>query len=204
LFTSRSEFRLTVRQDNALRRLSPIGLSLGLYSGAEEKRISERLNAEDEALALARSTSIGPDAASIILDMAGSTALPHAMRIAEVVKRQGVTLGGLFAAAGVGDRIGPDAMVTAELQLKYDGYFERERSQADKLRRMGEFALDADLPYGEMRSLSTEARQKLSAIHPRTLAQASRISGVSASDLQNLVIEVERHRRVAREIRGAS
>jgi tRNA uridine 5-carboxymethylaminomethyl modification enzyme len=90
------------------------------------------------------------------------------------------------------------------LELKYDGYFERERSQADKIRRMGEFALDDVLPYAEMRSLSTEARQKLAAIRPRTLAQASRIPGVSASDLQNLVIEVERHRRVAAQNAGAS
>ena len=195
LFTSRSEFRLTVRQDNALRRLAPIGLELGLYSDQEQARIGHRLSAEDDAMALARSTSVRPDAAAPLLSAAGSAPLPHAMRISEVVKRQGVALSDLFAAAGVGDSIVPDAVTTTELELKYHGYFERERTQADKLRRMGEFSLDDGLPYGEMRSLSTEARQKLSAIRPRTLAQASRISGISASDLQNLVIEVERQRR---------
>jgi tRNA uridine 5-carboxymethylaminomethyl modification enzyme len=204
LFTSRSEFRLTVRQDNALRRLAPLGLDLGLYDRAEESRIIERFAAEDEAMAIAKSTSIRPEAAAPFLTAAGSAALPHAMRIAEVAKRQGVALSDLFASAGVGAGIGSDALTTIELELKYEGYFERERSQADKMRRMGEFSLEETLPYSEMRSLSTEARQKLTRIRPRTLAQASRISGISASDLQNLVIEVERYRRVAAQNAGAS
>jgi len=204
LFTSRSEFRLTVRQDNALRRLAPLGLDLGLYDRAEESRIIERFGAEDEAMAIAKSTSIRPEAAAPFLAAAGSAALPHAMRIAEVAKRQGVALSDLFASAGVGAGIGSDALTTIELELKYEGYFERERSQADKMRRMGEFSLEETLPYSEMRSLSTEARQKLTRIRPRTLAQASRISGISASDLQNLVIEVERYRRVAAQNAGAS
>jgi tRNA uridine 5-carboxymethylaminomethyl modification enzyme len=204
LFTSRSEFRLTVRQDNALRRLSPIGLELGVYTPAEQSRIAERFAAEDQAMALAKSTSIRPDAASPFLARAGSAPLPHAMRIADVVKRQGVALDDLFAAVGVGSLLESDALTTTELELKYEGYFERERSQADKMKRMGEFSLDDGLPYSQMRSLSTEARQKLAAIRPRTLAQASRISGISASDLQNLVIEVERYRRVAAQNAGAS
>ena len=204
LFTSRSEFRLTVRQDNALRRLGPIGLELGLYNSAEEERIAHRAAAEDDAAAIARSTSISPEAAGRLLADAASTPLPHAMRIADVVKRQGVALADLFAAVGAGTQIPIEAIVTTELELKYGGYFERERSQADKMRRMGEFVLDDTLPYAQMRSLSTEARQKLTAIRPRSLAQASRIPGVSASDLQNLVIEVERHRRVAAQNTTAS
>jgi tRNA uridine 5-carboxymethylaminomethyl modification enzyme len=84
--------------------------------------------------------------------------------------------------------------VTAELEIKYAGYFERERVQADKMRRLDAFPLGPGLPYAEMRSLSMEARQKLAAIAPATLAQASRIPGVSPSDLQNLVLEIERRR----------
>jgi tRNA uridine 5-carboxymethylaminomethyl modification enzyme len=204
LFTSRSEFRLTVRQDNALRRLGPIGLGLRLYSASEEARIAERLAAEDEAAIIARSTSIDPDSAARLLMDAASSPLTHAVRISEVVKRQGVALADLFDAVGVGTNISTEAIVTTELELKYGGYFERERTQADKLRRMGEFVLDESLPYHRMRSLSTEARQKLAAIRPRSLAQASRIPGVSASDLQNLVIEVERLRRVAVKNTAAS
>jgi tRNA uridine 5-carboxymethylaminomethyl modification enzyme len=204
LFTSRSEFRLTVRQDNAMRRLAPIGLELGLYDNAEQRRLEERIAAEDEALSLAKSTSVRPEAVATMLSVAGSAPLPHAMRVAEVVKRQGITLSHLFDAAGVGAGLSREAVITTELELKYEGYFERERVQADKMKRMGEFSLDGDLPYDEMRSLSTEARQKLAMVRPRTLAQASRISGISASDLQNLVIEVERYRRVAGRNAGAS
>ena len=204
LFTSRSEFRLTVRQDNALRRLAPIGLQLGVYTAREELLIDHRFAAEDSAMSIARSTSVRPDAVAPLLDAARSAPLPHAMRIAEVVKRQGVSLSDLFAAAGVGSDVVADAIVTTELELKYDGYFERERTQAEKIKRMGEFALEDTLMYDAMRSLSTEARQKLATIRPRTLAQASRISGISASDLQNLVIEVERQRRVAARNVGAS
>jgi tRNA uridine 5-carboxymethylaminomethyl modification enzyme len=164
----------------------------------------DRFAAENESLEAARSTRISPAAAAPLLAAAGSPPLAHAMRIAEVVKRQGIALADLFDVCGLAATFPSDALVTTELELKYDGYFERERSQADKIRRMGEFALDDVLPYAEMRSLSTEARQKLAAIRPRTLAQASRIPGVSASDLQNLVIEVERHRRVAAQNAGAS
>jgi len=88
-----------------------------------------------------------------------------------------------------------DAVVSTELELKYAGYFERERAQADKLRRMGAFALEESLPYDDMRSLSYEARQKLGALRPRTLAHAASVPGVSPTDLQNLVIEIEKRRR---------
>ena len=197
LFTSRSEFRLTVRQDNALRRLGPIGLPLGLYSRLEAGAIEARLSDEDSALKLAETTSIQPEAAEPILSAAQSAQLTQAVKIIEVARRQEVPLQELFKAAGLGADIDDEALVTTDLEIKYAGYFERERTQADRMRRMGDFSLDADLEYDEMRSLSLEARQKLSHLKPRSLAQASRIPGVSPSDLQNLVIEIERRRRVA-------
>ena len=119
------------------------------------------------------------------------------MRIAEVAKRQDVLLEQLFQAVGLALNLDREALVTADLEIKYAGYFERERAQADRMRRMGDFSLDPDLEYDEMRSLSFEARQKLSRLRPHSLAQASRIPGVSPSDLQNLVIEIERRRRLA-------
>ena len=106
-----------------------------------------------------------------------------------------MSLPALFAAAGVGAELPADAVITTELELKYADYFQRERQQVERLRRMGEFALPRELPWPELRSLSTEARQKLAAARPDTLAQASRVPGVSAADLQNLVLEVERRRR---------
>jgi len=195
LFTSRSEFRLTVRQDNALRRLAKTGLELDLYSAAERAVITRRGEDETTALALAETTSISPERAATVLGSAQSAPLAHSVKIVEVAKRQGVALRDLFAAAGVGADLLSDAVVTADLELKYSGYFVRERDQAAKLRRMGEFSLAPDAPYGEMRSLSMESRQKLAAIRPATLAQASRIPGVSPTDLQNLVLEMEKFRR---------
>ena len=195
LFTSRSEFRLTVRQDNALRRLAPLAGQLGLYDQREQEVVGRRLAAEDAARRIADETSISPAAAQIVLDRAGSRALSHAVRIGEVVKRQGVSLGDLFEACGVGETLDRNAVLTAELEIKYSGYFEREREQAEKMRRMGQFRLDVGLPYEEMLSLSFEARQKLAALRPQTLAQASRIPGVSPTDLQNLLIEIEKRRR---------
>src|SRR6185437_14219833 len=95
----------------------------------------------------------------------------------------------------VGENLDQNAVISTELEIKYAGYFERERTQADKLKRMGDFALPADLDYTDMASLTFEARSKLNAIRPRSLAQVSRIPGVSPNDIQNLVIEVERHRK---------
>jgi tRNA uridine 5-carboxymethylaminomethyl modification enzyme len=197
LFTSRSEFRLTVRQDNALRRLARIGLGFGIYSKPEEETIKTRLHHEDTALKLAETTSIRPDEAAPILSAARSAQLSHPVKIIEVARRHDVSLQGLLTAVGMGTDIDGEALVTADLEIKYAGYFERERVQAERMRRMGDFALGTDLEYQEMQSLSFEARQKLSNLKPSSLAQASRIPGVSPSDLQNLVIEIERRRRVA-------
>jgi tRNA uridine 5-carboxymethylaminomethyl modification enzyme len=195
LFTSRSEFRLTVRQDNALRRLAPIGLALGMFDNEERSIISARLAAEDEARRLADTTSIRPEQAAPVLEAARSAPLAHSVRIEEVARRQSVALVDLFRAVGVGGDLPVDAVVSTELELKYAGYFERERASADKLRRMGDFALAATLPYAQMLSLSLEARQKLARLQPRTLAQAASVPGISPSDLQNLVIEIEKRRR---------
>ncbi|HMG12695.1 MAG TPA: tRNA uridine-5-carboxymethylaminomethyl(34) synthesis enzyme MnmG [Gemmatimonadaceae bacterium] len=197
LFTSRSEFRLTVRQDNALRRLGAIGKRLGIYSELEDATINARLEHEDSAMRLAETTSIRPDEAAPILSRAGSAPLAHAVRIVEVARRQEIPLDGLLQAVGLGAGLDAEALVTADLEIKYAGYFERERVQADRMRRMGDFALDPELDYSEMLSLAFEARQKLANLRPYTLAQASRIPGVSPSDLQNLVIEIERRRRLA-------
>ena len=197
LFTSRSEFRLTVRQDNALRRLGPTAISLGMLSEQEIRLVERRLGAEDRARELAERTSVRPDVVRELLVAVGSSAIEHSVKVVELARRQDVSLRALLDAAGVGQDVPNDAAITADLEIKYEGYFARERDQADRLRRMGDFILDADLPYDEMQSLSFEARQKLAVIRPLTLAQASRIPGVSPSDLQNLVLEVGKRRRLA-------
>jgi tRNA uridine 5-carboxymethylaminomethyl modification enzyme len=199
LFTSRSEFRLTVRQDNAIERLAPLALGLGIYSERENDVVEHRFAADKEIRSLAERTSIRPEQAARLLTESDSKCLTHSVKVAEVAKRQNVSLAALFAAVGVGEHLDPDALISTELEIKYAGYFERERTQADKLKRMGEFALPEDLDYANMASLTFEARHKLGALRPRSLAQVSRIPGVSPNDIQNLVIEVERrHRRTAR------
>jgi tRNA uridine 5-carboxymethylaminomethyl modification enzyme len=194
LFTSRSEFRLTVRQDNALRRLAPTAIRLGLLSTDEQALATRRLAAEDDAVSLASATSVSPEKAAPLLGAAGSAALHHSIRISELVKRQGVSLSDLFRVAEVGHDLPLEAVVTAELEMKYAGYFERERRQAERMRTMGDFSLPTSLDYADMASLSFEAREKLSLIRPSSLALASRIPGITPSDLQNLVIEVGRRR----------
>jgi tRNA uridine 5-carboxymethylaminomethyl modification enzyme len=196
LFTSRSEFRLTVRQDNAMRRLGSLGETLELFTDEEARLVQARLRQEDDLFAAARTKSISPGEAASLLSAAGSNPIAHAMRAGELAKRTGVSLASVFAAAGVDVPLDAEALTTVELEIKYAGYFERERTRAERLRSMGHFALPQDASYSTMKSLSTEARHKLAARRPVTLAQASAIPGVSPSDLQNLVLEVERARTV--------
>ena len=190
LFTSRSEFRLTMRQDNAIARLFPLAESLGLLSDAERALAEHRLREEEEADRLARTTSVTPAQADPVLLAAGERALVHAVPIVEVARRQKVALGLLFAAAGVGRELNPEAVHTADLELKYAGYFVRERAVAARLQRMAEIPLPADASYGTLKSVSVEARQKLAARRPATLAEAASIPGVNPSDLQNLMFEL--------------
>jgi tRNA uridine 5-carboxymethylaminomethyl modification enzyme len=195
LFTSRSEFRLTVRQDNALDRLGDIASAQGLYSDEERGVLEKRKSEQQKIEQLASATPITPAKANPILERAGSAALDQSVRIVELAKRHGVALGELLTAAGITETFSAETLLSTELEIKYSGYFERERLQAERIRQMGDFSIPLDLEYAILNSLSTEARQKLSNIKPRTLAQASRIPGVSPSDIQNLVIEVEKRRQ---------
>src|SRR5437868_12916896 len=194
LFTSRSEFRLLLRQDNALRRLLPLAERLGLLNDVEMRAAENRLDAEVSILELARETSITPEQASEALVASGTT-LKESERIASVAKRPGVALAALFAAVGAADAVTPEALLAAEIEIKYDGYLARERDAAARLAELASFALPSDLPYLELRTLATEARQKLDRVRPTSLAQAARVPGVTPSDLHNLVFESTRWRR---------
>ena len=193
LFTSRSEFRLLLRQDNALRRLAPLAERLGLLTEGERRVVERRAAEEAEIREAAESASVSPDQAP--MEVGG---LKAAERVAVLVKRPGTSLRALLLAAGKPGDWSEDALVAAEIELKYEGYLVREREAAGRLAEMTDFALPVDLPYPELRSLSTEARQKLAQVRPSSLAQAGRIPGVSPSDLHNLVVETTRWlRRVA-------
>ncbi len=194
LFTSRSEFRLLLRQDNALRRLAPLAERLGLLTAAERRVATRRFEEEEEVLRAARGATITPSAAAAVLANTG-TSLGEPERVASVARRPGVSLGALLEAAGVTVTAQEAAVVSAGIELKYDGYLAREREAAARLAELASFALPRDLPYLEFKSLATEARQKLDRIRPTSLAQAARIPGVSPSDLHNLVVETARWRR---------
>lgn len=197
LFTSRSEFRLTVRQDNALARLGPIADAAGLWRDDERAHMQSRLSAVREALRLAEQTSMTPAVADPVLLAAGSRALSHAVRAQELAKRQDISLQSLFDAAGVGTTLPRDAVVGAELEIKYSGYFDKERYRADRLAAQGAVVLPAHLDYEAMLTISIEARQKFTRLRPATLAQASAIPGISPADLQNLMLELKRQRPTA-------
>ena len=197
LFTSRSEFRLTVRQDNALQRLGTIADALGLYDDSERGVVAGLAEEQRRIHHLAAATSITPQQANPALAEAHTAPITHPARIAEIAKRPRIALTDLFVRAGVNENFSPEAILSVDLEIKYSGYFDRERAQAERMRTMGGFSIPRNLPFGSMNSLSHEARQKLETVQPQTLAQASRIPGVSPSDIQNLVIEIEKRRSAA-------
>jgi tRNA uridine 5-carboxymethylaminomethyl modification enzyme len=197
LFTSRSEFRLLLRQDNALRRMAPLAERLDLLTDSERHVAERRFAHEEEILSLARTTTITPRAAEPLLAAMG-TRLDEPERVAGVARRPGVSLRALLEAAGVALPADDGALMTAAIELKYDGYLAREREAAARLAELASFALPVELPYPDFKSLATEAREKLDRVRPTSLAQAARIPGVSPSDLHNLVVETMRWRwRVA-------
>src|SRR3989475_2908075 len=169
LFTSRSEFRLLLRQDNALRRLAPLAERLGLFTDDELRAAERRLEEEKSALRLAREATITPEEAAGPLAGSGTTP-PERERSAVVAKRPGVSLAALFAAVGVGTEAASEAILAAEIEIKYDGYLAREREAAARLAELAAFVLPPDLPYLELRTLATEARQKLDRVRPGSLA----------------------------------
>ena len=191
LFTSRSEYRLLLRQDNALRRLLPIAETYGLLDQQERESAHGRLKREDRVLDVSRETWVEPSAAGPILEASGSRAIGGRALVSELARRPGAGLAELLFAAG--REVDPDDARWADLELKYEGYMRRERSAADRMRSMEAFELP-ELEYSILASLSFEAREKLAMARPTTLGQASRIPGVSPSDLQSLVFESMKRR----------
>jgi tRNA uridine 5-carboxymethylaminomethyl modification enzyme len=201
LFTSRSEFRLLLRQDNALRRLLPLATRLGLLSDDEVRIAERRLEREHAILERAHTVLVSPEQANPYLIAAGSTPVEASLYAAELARRPGVGLADLL---GLGGARTCGAVEWADIELKYAGYLKRERASASRLAEMEGLRIPGDLGYDGLHALSFEARQKLQRIRPATLGQAARIPGVSPSDLQNLMAAVLKRgpREVSRETNG--
>ncbi len=194
LFTSRAEFRLLLRQDNAPRRLGPLARERGLLTEDQVEALGHRLTEEDRVLAWFRETNIMPARVEELLKGAESQPLAEPTRAVQLLKRPGIGARELLAAAGeppVGE-VATEILAAVEVELKYEGYVSRERERAERLRAQSDFSLPYDLPYADFVTLSHEAREKLARVRPATLAQAGRIPGVSPADLQNLILEVRR------------
>lgn len=196
LFTSRAEFRLLLRQDNAPGRLGPIARDVGLLTSDQESALDERLDSERRTLVWFEDTLLQPSDVEGLLDDAGSNRLTEPVRAVELLKRPKVGAEAILAAAATtgGPDVGGDVLAAVEVELKYAGYVEREKQRALRIREQADFKLPDDLPYESFVTISYEAREKLGRVRPGTLAQAGRVPGVSPADLQNLVMEVRRRR----------
>ena len=194
LFTSRAEFRLLLRQDNALSRLGPVARKRGLLSPSQAQVLEERLETEARLLEWFRSTRLRPEQVNDALTDAGSSPVRTTARAVDLLRRPEVTSKMLIRAANASfAELGwEDALLAVEVDLKYRGYVQRERDRAAALRARAAFRIPRDIVYQDLVTLSHEAREKLGQVRPATLAQASRVSGVSPADLQNLVLEIRK------------
>ncbi|MGH7457782.1 MAG: tRNA uridine-5-carboxymethylaminomethyl(34) synthesis enzyme MnmG [Longimicrobiaceae bacterium] len=198
LFTSRAEFRLLLRQDNALVRLGPLARELGLLIPAQKEELERRLERLERMDRWLHQSTARPEEANPLLERLGSSPLREPTRLAVLLRRPEVRAAELAGALGAGlNADEEDALAGVEIEVKYEGYLARERARAEALRRSESFPLPADLPYPELRSLSTEARQKLERVRPATLGQAGRVPGVSPADLESLMVEVKKRREAA-------
>lgn len=197
LFTSRAEFRLLLRQDNAGGRLGPVAREVGLLTGDQEEALRDRMDQEEGIRTWFKATALAPSQVNGLLEAAAAGTIREPTKAGELLKRPGVEAAALARAgeAPFADAVLADAVTAVEVEVKYEGYVSRELDRAGRLREQAEFPLTEDLPYMEFVTLSFEAREKLSRIRPTTLAQAGRIPGVSPADLQNLMMEVRRRRR---------
>ena len=202
LFTSRAEFRLLLRQDNAPRRLGTLARDVGLLTDTQREALDDRLAEEDRAMAWFSSTNLSPEDARPLLEAAGSAPISRPTRMVELLKRPTLSAQGVVGAAPDSPRFDGDVLTTVEVDVKYAGYVRREVERAERLRQYADFVIPEDVPYQRFTTLSFEARQKLARIRPASLAQASRIPGVSPADLQNLMMEVEATRRSASGLLG--
>ena len=198
MFTSRAEYRILLRQDNADLRLTPIGHEIGLITAKEFTVFEQKKSFVESLLSFARRTSIHAGEIDDYLKTADSEPMRQGKRVYDLVLRNGITVEGLADALPKlknfieKNGISAEAIEETEIQIKYNGYIQREKHIAEKLHRLEEIAIPDDFDYMSIQSLTIEARQKLIRIRPKTIGQASRIPGVSPADINVLLVKFGR------------
>lgn len=192
MFTSRAEHRLLLRQDNADIRLTPIAHKLGLVSDERLEKVNQKVKDSDELVAYMRKNSISAEDLNPVLEELGSSPINQKTKLYNILTRPQVNIQNLADADATFktqlEKYTEETIEQTEIKVKYDSYFEKEMEIVNKMKKMEDKEINPDFDYKTLTSLSIEAREKLLKVKPRTLGQASRISGVSPSDISVLMI----------------
>lgn len=195
MFTSRAEHRLLLRQDNADIRLTPIAYKLGLVSEERLDKVKQKVENSDAIVNYMKDTSIQPEQMNPVLAEVGSSAIQQKVRLYNMLSRPQLNIQNIAQAdskfAEYLNQFDKETIEQAEIKIKYDSYFEKEMDIVNRMKKMEDQEINPDFDYNTLSSLSIEARQKLAMVKPRTLGQASRISGVSPSDISVLMVHIK-------------
>ncbi len=199
MFTSRAEYRLLLRQDNADIRLTPRGHKIGLASDERMKRVEEKIKETDSLIKSLRDTSVDHHLINPILENKKSASISQKMKFDKIVSRPNISLDEvlytsekLSAQVNSLNTLKEEVMEQAEVQIKYSGYISKEQNVADKIIRLEGTSIPADMNYTKLNSLSNESKEKLNFVKPTTIGQASRISGIKPTDINILLIYLGR------------
>jgi tRNA uridine 5-carboxymethylaminomethyl modification enzyme len=199
MFTSRAEYRILLRQDNSDERLTRRGYEIGLADFSRIEKLEEKLKTVNEAISFLSERSVEPSEVNSLLSSAGTNEIKQKVKGINLAARPQIEFkklletieGGKLIIERMGDRVNV-ACESAEIKIKYEGYIQREKIIAEKINRLEKLKIPDDVNYDELVSISTEGRQKLSRIKPKSIGQASRISGVSPSDINILLMYLGR------------
>ena len=196
MFTSRAEFRILLRQDNADIRLTPMSHELGLASKERFERVSDKIKNSKELTKYFKEVTVSPEEINSFLTGLGSMEISQKVKAYSILARPDVTINGLASCSenikSHLESYDQETIEQAEIQMKYTGYIIKEQETADKVSRLDDLILHDNFDYHKLNSLSIEAREKLSKFRPKTLGQASRISGVNPSDISILMVHLGR------------
>ncbi|WP_343557620.1 tRNA uridine-5-carboxymethylaminomethyl(34) synthesis enzyme MnmG [Sphingobacterium sp.] len=194
MFTSRAEHRLLLRQDNADIRLTPLAYKLGLVGEERLKKVENKIDNSNNIIEYLKQNSTNLEKMNTVLAEVGSSALAQKTRLSNVLARPQVSIQNIIKGdegfAQFASQFDNDTIEQAEINLKYESYFEKEIEIVNRMKKMEDREINPDFDYSLLTSLSIEARQKLAKVKPRTLGQASRISGVSPSDISVLMVHM--------------